>query len=682
MKATQAQFSFCCADGNWKLTAPAQAWIDCLKPCFHDESGKSIDHVQRGCFIVCSWAPRHRVPGHGPNVQLGSFCMPAADSLNDAHELKLYNQHSHKEAHVLKLNLQPVPKRLKGVSINKHQQNGRKACQLGKSVHFELQLNDDNGSVIPNPACWFKLHDPSVSLDRGEHLTCRAVNGEDWLYSFDLPATGLPVGNQQLTFTGRLEPLHWQEQLYQTNDPFGVKERFSMEIAAGPVARFRPKAECEVPQLSLLPIRLEALDVCGNLTNDVPKGLVLTACCEGVQAHLKQDASRIGVWQGTLCMAVVPGDYSISIEISAKDPRLAVDIPTPGPREISVTQAPFVSSVGLEITCSSGMVAGELLEALVTLIIAPEATRTLSTEDAQASSRIAIKQGNQEHELTFCSNNQPGLQFRFTGNLPCSAGPACIEATWKEHRQDLVAALKCAQEHIHLDLEPRNWQNPACQCQLEVRPGVMEALQLFPAELSETMAAHIGILRGESLPQLQAQVVDRHGNMGSMDAQNMTCTMHAKIWLHDDHAGADLRAPMLASEDGQAMYNLEFQADWNEEAAKLCLPLKATRLAHVQLGNSEAVIADYTVEVISEGPWLGLKGKIQFSFSDELCQKQEQEEAKRTEALHGPKDKEYREVRLTCNAMGSTPIPLRYKQSQPHQIVPSGFASASHIKQD
>ena len=123
--------------------------------------------------------------------------------------------------------------------------------------------------------------------------------------------------------------------------------------------------------------------------------MAFKAHCEGREASLEQNPPGSGEWQGELCMAVAPGDYSISF--IADDNGLAAGVQLPRPRDVTVTAAPFISNVGLEFQAPLGMVAGAPLEAYVTLTPAPGASRTISVQNARQGLNVAHK----EHQLTF-----------------------------------------------------------------------------------------------------------------------------------------------------------------------------------------------------------------------------------------------------------------------------------------
>ncbi len=630
------------AEDTWRLTGPAQRAIDCLDLRFYNEGGSRIERPPCESYLVCSWAPRSQVPLHGHHGRLEGLCMPPIDAVHEVQEAKLFKQHGPEPIHTLKLHLQPVPTGLKTLSIARCQQQGRKACQLGKPARFELVLTDEYGIIIKEPARWFKIHDANVVVDANRHLTCHPVDGESWAQCFSLPETGLLLGTQQLKFMGHLQPCHWQQQLYATGEPFSVDFKFKIDVAAGRVTRLRVKPTPEVQRLGLLPLCVQAVDGDGNPTNDVTQGVILTAGCAALKTNLVQHKSRPGEWHGNLCMAVAPGAYSISISVA--DDSLSPGIELPGLHEVTVKAAPFVSSIKLDKR-SSGMVAGALLEALVRLTIAPDATRNLPIETARQGLRLVAKYGDQQHEMAFCPDNQPGLRFKFTGNLPCTAGQACLEATWKETDPDLVAAFGRAEKNGQLDLEALSWKALTDICEFQVKPGEKEALQLFAAGRPKAESVCENILLGESLPLLEAQMADKHGNICDVEGDITRCSMRAKIFLHAGHDEPDLRAPVLASSDGQP----EFEAQWNAQTSTFHLPLEATQLAHGQLGNKETVTAVYQLEVINGGPLHGLTGEFQFSYSDRRSQKEEQDEAKAAKASLSPRDKKLQKVRVSCD---------------------------------
>ena len=283
----QAETLCCHVDGHWNLTAPAQEVIDRLRPCFHNEGGSVVARLQQGCGLIASWAPRHRRLGHEDHMQLPAFPMPAADSVD--HELSLHNQHSTEAAHVLKIYLQPVPKGLRNVSIEKRKQSGRTSCRLGKPVFFRLVLQDHYGSAIPEPSRWFKLQKAAVLLSSGEHLVCHLADEEGW-HCFNL--SGLTVGFHQLKCECTLEPLHPQQQQYAIAGPIDVPSiSFQVEVFAGEVAKLRPKIDYEVQELGKMPLRLTALDICGNRTSSVPKDMAFKARCEGREARPRAEPS-------------------------------------------------------------------------------------------------------------------------------------------------------------------------------------------------------------------------------------------------------------------------------------------------------------------------------------------------------------------------------------------------------
>ena len=261
-----------------------------------------------------------------------------------------------------------------------------------------------------------------------------------------------------------------------------------------------------------------------------------------------------------------------------------------------------------------------------------------------------------------------------------------MEATWTESRADLVAALMLAQENPQLDLEPLRWQRPVGSRSFTVQPDHVAALRLFPAGKPDAVCD--GVVRGESLPQLQAQGTDDHGNTADVDwdEPSTACTMLASISLHPDHDESDLQPPRLALRD-EDTHQLEFEASWNEETSTLCLSDKASLLADQQLGNSEVVTAVYEVEVISKGPLQGLKGAFSFSYSDRLSQKQEQEEAKRILEALTPKDRKCQKVRSFLSSLLNAMFMSRHQQrasckNSPPNILYEGNVSCKRPTSD
>ena len=552
----------------------------------------------------------------------------------------------------LTIHLQPVPRRLKNIKIGKvdsakNRQPGQKPCQLGKPLKFKLILNDDHGTLIAEPSRWFRLHNVTVHCSSGQQLACRSVSGDAWLHTVDIPASGMAVGPQELQFTGEFEPLHWELQQYLSCNHIQLDIRSKVEVSAGAAASLRLQAAPEAFELSLLPLRLEALDALGNITTDFGKDMAFIARIEQAEARLDHDSSCPGRWSGNLCMAVAPGDHSITIRPS--NSRLAAGLQLPQPHHIRVTRLPFVSSISLELSASARITAGAAIIAQVSVSIASGAQgATLSTKRARDSLKVRINDGTNAHELAFCSDNTPGLQFRYAGHVPLVAGAAHLEATWTEERQKLVEALQYAEEAGQANLEALSWQTSSSSIQLDIQPGAMHALQLYLADPDAADLEDIGIALGQHLPQLCARVVDVHGNQVNLGSPPPVCSMHAQIVLDADFENLGLRPPVLASRQPS------FQALWSEADLAFHIASEATSLAHAQLGNSQAVKALYQVHVDDQGPLQGFAGTLPFTYSDLRSHVEEQASARKIVDELSPEETSHKKVKCLISCIMQT----------------------------
>ncbi|KAK9818935.1 hypothetical protein WJX74_003009 [Apatococcus lobatus] len=578
--------------GSWTLLAPAKQVVDTMRINLHDEGGSPVQQLQHRCQVECQWDRRHRIHcniGQPGSTLLPEILMPAVDDPKQQQTINLFQDNVQSAAHSISLTIQPVPKQHKQPKVRLG------PVMLGEPFTFSLALQDAHGSSILQPSRWFQISNVTAQLPSGQTLNCQPDKADCWTRMLDMSHLPVKLGSLQLQLEFQLTPKLWQQQLYESGDPIAVKVGCKVDFRAGRASTLRLDVKNEWKELSMLPIGLQSVDTAGNPTAHRGKALTFTARVGGVSALLTRSTDRAGYWSGQLCMAVEPGVHPLTIHSEGDIGSLQL----PQPQHIQVTRACFFSSLTMEpidATDWGQVQAGADFNVQVTLNPAAGAPSILSlSRRYHAGLKVNLAaQGGQEPPAELAMDLHKGLTFGFTGRTPQRAGPTVVKATWDERRHDLLEAFTCAQEAGQNDLEAIGWQHLESSITIEILPGRVATLDIYPEEHA--------IVRD---PQC------------------------------DD---AQLQVPTLA-------YGHEVEAMWDEGKAAFYLPEAALAVRHQRLGNGQTVAGQYELQVLDSGPLQGLRGAWQFTYSDRLSQQQEQAAAETIIKEYGPQEKSCQKAR-------------------------------------
>ena len=605
--------------------APAKQVVDLLKVSLHDEGGSEIQQLQRCCQVECSWAMRHRITckiGETGPRQLPSILMPAANDPEQQCTIKLFQDNIQAAADTISLVLQPAPRQHKQPKVR------HGPVTLGKPVTFNLTLQDAHGSPIPEPSRWFRIQQATAQLASGQVLHCHSEDAEGWAQKLDLSHLPLGMGSHQLQLAFDLQPLHWQQQQYESDSPIPLQIPCKLDIRAGQACRLRLKVDPECQELSKLQIWLVSVDAAGNSSNPVDKRIVFTARLGPASTLLARSTDRPGCWYGELCAAVEPGVHCLTIHPEGDSDSLEL----PQPHDVQITRAPFFESLTMEPMCSDRVQAGAELSMQVklNLILGAPSIRPLKRRHQGGLRVVLIAAGEQEDPVELAIDDQAGSTFVFTGRAPARAGTTLVKASWTEARQDLVQAFANAEEAGCGHLEVCKLKQLETSAALDILPGGICALAVCPVEHD----ASTTLMLGDDLPGLGVRLQDQFGNPVRPSQRSSQCRMEATIIRDPACDNSQLQVPVLANGTWQ-----QVEAHWNAEQSAFCLPEAALAVTHQPLDNELAVAAQYEVQMLDFGPLNGLKGAWHFTYSDQLSQREEQAAAQKIVDEYGPHEK-------------------------------------------